>query len=59
MPLQEPLRERLAKHYERVANRFGGELWQRPADGRGAESARGRPSENRRRQRRSSASSLR
>jgi hypothetical protein len=43
MPLQEPLRERLAKHYERVSNRFGGELWQRPADGRGVESAPTRP----------------
>lgn len=30
MPPHEPLRERLAKHYERVASRFGGELWVRP-----------------------------
>jgi hypothetical protein len=29
MPPRDPLRERLGRHYERVASRFGGELWQR------------------------------
>jgi hypothetical protein len=29
MPPNDSLRERLARHYERVASRFGGELWQR------------------------------
>jgi hypothetical protein len=43
MPPQDPLRERLAKHYERVSSRFGGELWQRPADGGGMESPPTRP----------------
>ena len=28
MPPRDPLRERLGRHYERIASRSGGELWQ-------------------------------
>jgi hypothetical protein len=39
MPPGDSLRERLGRHYERIASRFGGELWQR----RVIESPHGRP----------------
>ncbi len=35
MPLRDPLRERLGRHYERIASRSGGELWQRIESRRG------------------------